>query len=364
MNLINSTISLAFQENKCKISRKLDENTINSLRETGFCGNDNNEALENLNMDTNDDSVLCLISDWVNKEIPNIDSIIASPEAPETISNPDSSQVPNELPEPSPVLQDESVDMVIKCEPSDLNFDLSDDVTDNEETSSTPKPEDTEVAQCSDNSISTITSENVEPPKADNNDGVAFAPPNTKRKRGKPKKGQERIIGGTEFIIGSVVETPPSPAVYATSQSNDHAAFTTPMNNHSTSSALLDLLPSSTVVTPPQSNPSPRVQSAVPVPTGLSGLNSLSVTRFSTPDDAHSCPIDPYSCNSDDVSTCLSDLKEECDDDTNANDDTFPHHFLDPPQSNPGPSPGKQAVDDIHELKKKKLKEIFKRESK
>merc|ERR1719342_544679 len=89
------------EENKCKISRKLDENTINSLRESGFCGNDSNEALENLNMDTNDDSVLCLISDWVNKEIPNIDSIIASPEAPETISNPDSSQVPNELPEPT-----------------------------------------------------------------------------------------------------------------------------------------------------------------------------------------------------------------------------------------------------------------------
>ena len=53
-------------------------------------------------------------------------------------------------------------------------------------------------ARSSEVSVPSVNCENVETSKA----GVAFAPPNTKRKRGKAKKGQEHIIGGTETILG------------------------------------------------------------------------------------------------------------------------------------------------------------------
>jgi len=358
------------EEHKVKISRKLDQNTINSLRESGFCGNDNDVSLENLSMDTCDDSVLILISDWVKKEIPDIDSITA---IPERNSNPDSSQFPDEQPEPAPILLEDSVDMVIKCEPSDLNFDLSADIIETDEASSTKENEDNEIIKSSEVSVPTVNSENVETSKADN-DSLAFAPPNTKRKRGKPKKGQGRIIGGTETIIGPIIQNQPLPTVSATPQKTDH----------SSSNSSRDLLPSSTVVTPPPSKTS-NDQSAVP--TGLAGLSSLSVTRVSAPAPAPThapyCPIDPNSCTSDDVNKCLRDIKQDFDGDTHANENIFLKHFLDTSQqrvlqgtdsnpvlnsgayqSNPGPSPGKQAVEDIHALKLKSLKDIFKRESK
>jgi len=305
------------------------------------------------------------------KEIPDIASITA---IPETNSNPDSSQLPDEQPEPAPILlEEDSVDMVIKCEPSDLNFDLSADIIETDEASSTKENEDNEMIKSSEVSVPSVNCENVETSKADNN-GLAFAPPNTKRKRGKPKKGQERIIGGTETIIGPIIQNQPLPTVSATPHKTDHSS--------STSSR--DLLPSSTVVTPPPSKTS-NDQSAVP--TGLAGLSSLSVTRVSAPAPAPAhapyCPIDPNSCTSDDVNKCLRDIKQDFDGNTHANENIFPKHFLDTSQqrvlqgtdynpvlssgayqSNPGPSPGKQAVEDIHALKLKSLKDIFKRESK
>ena len=124
------------------------------------------------------------------------------------------------------------------------------------------------------------------------------------------------------------------------------------------------------------------------MPTGLAGLSSLSVTRVTAPAPANAqhCPIDPNSCTSDDVNKCLRDIKQDVDGDTHANENIFPKHFLDTfqqrvlqgndsnpvlnsgayqnYQSNPGPSPGKQAVEDILALKLKSLKDIFKRESK
>jgi len=108
------------------------------------------------------------------KEIPDIASITA---IPETNSNPDSSQLPDEQPEPAPILlEEDSVDMVIKCEPSDLNFDLSADIIETDEASSTKENEDNEMIKSSEVSVPSVNCENVETSKADNN-CLAFAPP-------------------------------------------------------------------------------------------------------------------------------------------------------------------------------------------
>merc|ERR1712126_357951 len=196
-----------------EIARKmLDKEALKCLRDSGYCNED--DSPETIDIDTSDNNVFVIFSNFIKQEVPDIESFI-KPDVPD--------------------IGNDSVAMEIKCEPGAMHFESSDENIDDQmsqECGVSPPPTPADLRPppmpaevdtllktfetVSGLSNSTFLPKPVPVPNptdspvnnntSDNDESVAFAPPNQKRKKGRPKKGEERIIGGTETVIGLITD--------------------------------------------------------------------------------------------------------------------------------------------------------------
>ena len=153
--------------------------------------------------------MVAFFSNYIKQELPDLESIVQED------SQGDSSISDSEVPDFS-LLDPDLVNVEIKCEPEAMHFHTDD------------SQDDSSMQQLQfrslngDNSCKNIIKEEIpssspDQPNVPSNESsyedIAFAPPELKRKKGKPKKGQERVIRGTETVLGPVVaeETSPTP---------------------------------------------------------------------------------------------------------------------------------------------------------
>ena len=154
--------------------------------------------------------MVAFFSNYIKQELPDLESIVQED------SQGDSSISDSEVPDFS-LLDPDLVNVEIKCEPEAMHFHTDD------------SQDDSSMQQLQfrslngDNSCKNIIKEEIpssspdQPTVPSTNESsyedIAFAPPELKRKKGKPKKGQERVIRGTETVLGPVVaeETSPTP---------------------------------------------------------------------------------------------------------------------------------------------------------
>ena len=153
--------------------------------------------------------MVAFFSNYIKQELPDLESIVQED------SQGDSSISDSEVPDFS-LLDPDLVNVEIKCEPEAMHFHTDD------------SQDDSSMQQLQfrslngDNSCKNIIKEEIPssspyqptvPSNESSYEDIAFAPPELKRKKGKPKKGQERVIRGTETVLGPVVaeETSPTP---------------------------------------------------------------------------------------------------------------------------------------------------------
>ena len=153
--------------------------------------------------------MVAFFSNYIKQELPDLESIVQED------SQGDSSISDSEVPDFS-LLDPDLVNVEIKCEPEAMHFHADD------------SQDDSSMQQLQfrslngDNSCKNVIKEEIPssspyqptvPSNESSYEDIAFAPPELKRKKGKPKKGQERVIRGTETVLGPVVaeETSPTP---------------------------------------------------------------------------------------------------------------------------------------------------------
>ena len=153
--------------------------------------------------------MVLFFSNYIKQELPDLESIVQED------SQGDSSISDSEVPDFS-LLDPDLVNVEIKCEPEAMHFHTDDSQDDS-------SMQELQFRSLNgDNSCKNIIKEEVPSSSPDqptvpsnecSNEDIAFAPPELKRKKGKPKKGQERVIRGTETVLGPVVaeETSPTP---------------------------------------------------------------------------------------------------------------------------------------------------------
>ena len=106
------------------------------------------------------------------------------------------------------LLDPDLVNVEIKCEPEAMHF-HNDDSQDDSSMQQLQFRSLNGENSCKNIIKEEIPSSSPDRPTVPSNEDIAFAPPELKRKKGKPKKGQERVIRGTETVLGPVVALDP-----------------------------------------------------------------------------------------------------------------------------------------------------------
>ena len=156
--------------------------------------------------------MVAFFSNYIKQELPDLESIVQEDSQGDSSISIDSDEAPD-----FSLLDPDLVNVEIKCEPEAMHFHTDD------------SQDDSSMQQLQfrslngDNTCKNVIKEEIpssspdQPTVPSTNESsyedIAFAPPELKRKKGKPKKGQERVIRGTETVLGPVVaeETSPTP---------------------------------------------------------------------------------------------------------------------------------------------------------